>query len=101
MKIITMCGSLIFQSDIMRLAEKLALDGNCVLSPIYPTTGDKDAFTQAQCEILKAEHLQKIDISDAIFVVNKDGYIGDSVKNEIEYARAHNKEILFAEEMGN
>lgn len=38
MKIITLCGSLRFQECMMRTAEKMALLGNCVLTPIYPTS---------------------------------------------------------------
>ena len=30
-------------------------------------------------------HKQKIDMSDGIFVVNVDGYIGNSTKSEIKY----------------
>lgn len=36
MKIITMCGSLKFQKEMMKVAEKIALDGYCVLTPVYP-----------------------------------------------------------------
>lgn len=36
MKIITLCGSLKFQKEMMIVAEKLALEGNCVLTPVYP-----------------------------------------------------------------
>jgi hypothetical protein len=36
MKIITLCGSLKFQKEMMLIAEKMALDGYCVLTPIYP-----------------------------------------------------------------
>ena len=35
--------------------------------------------------------------SDAIYVVNKDGYIGESTKSEIEFAKEHNKEIMYLE----
>ena len=42
-------------------------------------------------------HWKKIDISDAIFVVNKEGYIGASTKNEIQYAKSKGKEILYLE----
>jgi len=31
-------------------------------------------------------HLRKIDLSDEIFVVNVDGYIGESTAREIKYA---------------
>ena len=40
-------------------------------------------------------HRKKIDISDAIYVVNIDGYIGNSTKNEIEYAKKNNKEVIY------
>lgn len=42
-------------------------------------------------------HYKKIALSDAIFVINKNGYIGASVKKEILYAKEHNKEILYLE----
>jgi hypothetical protein len=37
MKVITVCGSLRFEEIIKSYTEKLALEGNCVLSVIYPT----------------------------------------------------------------
>ena len=37
MKIITLCGSLKFQEEMMIIAEKMALEGHCILAPIYPT----------------------------------------------------------------
>lgn len=37
MKIITLCGSLKFQHEMMIIAEKMALEGNCILTPVYPT----------------------------------------------------------------
>ena len=47
--------------------------------------------------MLDGMHRQKIDMSDAIFVINVNGYIGESTKNEIEYAKSKNKEILYLE----
>ena len=35
MKIITICGSLKFQKEMMEMAQKLAFEGNCVLTPTY------------------------------------------------------------------
>ena len=34
-------------------------------------------------------------MSDEIYVINVDGYIGDSTKSEIEYAKEHNKTIRY------
>ncbi|MCL1785905.1 MAG: hypothetical protein FWG39_02015 [Alphaproteobacteria bacterium] len=97
MKIITMCGSLRFESEIRYWSERLELEGNCVLSIIYPTADDKDAYTPEQHELLDIMHKKRIDISDAVFIVNKNGYIGSSTKDEIEYAKSIGKEILFLE----
>lgn len=36
MKVITICGSLKFQNEMMSVSEKLSLEGNCVFMPVYP-----------------------------------------------------------------
>lgn len=98
-KVITLCGSLKFKDAFMEYAEKLELDGYCVLNVIYPTNEDKDAFTEEQMEILKDMHFQRIDMADAIFVINVGGYIGSSTKKEIEYAIQNGKEVLYLENL--
>lgn len=40
MKIITLCGSLEFQKEMMKVTEKIALDGYCVLTPVCPVSKD-------------------------------------------------------------
>ena len=42
-------------------------------------------------------HLAKIDLADEIFVINVDNYIGDSTRNEIEYAKSKGKRVRFLE----
>jgi hypothetical protein len=96
-KIITICGSLKFTDEIMRQTEKLELAGNCVLSIIYPTREDKDDYTEAQIQLFDKLHRQRIAMSDAIFVVNANGYIGNSTRNEIAYAKSLGKAILSLE----
>jgi hypothetical protein len=97
MKIITICGSLKFKSEMIAVAEKLELQENAVITPIYPTNSNKDAYTDEQVDILDKMHKEKIKISDAIYVVNAGGYIGTSTKSEIEYAKSLGKEILYLE----
>ena len=97
MKIITMCGSLKFQKEMMEMAEKLELEGNAVITPIYPTNENKDAYTEKEVEILDKMHKEKIKISDAIYVVNVGGYIGSSTQSEIAYATEHGKTIRYLE----
>lgn len=95
MKIITVCGSLRFKDEMMKIAERIELQGNCVITPIYPTNSDKDAYTNEEANMLDEMHKEKIRISDAILVVNIDNYIGSSTKSEIEFAKTLNKEIIY------
>ena len=95
MKIITVCGSLRFMKEMMEITEKMELQGNCMLSPIYPTKHDKDAYTENEAIMLDKMHKEKIKISDAILVVDVDNYIGNSTKSEIEFAKSLGKEIIY------
>lgn len=95
MKIITLCGSLRFQKEMMEIAEKMALDGNCVLTPVYPAL-ENFKRTDEQMQKLKEAHFKRIELSDAILVVNVDNHIGNSTNLEIEYAKKLGKEILYA-----
>lgn len=95
MKIITLCVSYKFKNEMVKVAEELTLRGNCVLTPIDLTRSGKDAYTAEEISTLKEMHKEKIRLSDAIFVVDVDGYIGDSTKSEIEYAMALGKDVLF------
>ena len=94
MKIITLCGSLKFQKEMMIIAEKMALEGNCILTPVYPIIENCER-TDEQLKKLKKEHFKRIELSDAILVINKNTYIGDSTKLEIEYAKKLGKEIMY------
>ena len=96
MKIITLCGSMKFKKEMMEVAERMALDGNCILTPVYSTQNNIER-TEIQLERLKKEHFRKIELSDAIFVVNKNNYIGQSTNLEIEYAKKLGKEIMYLE----
>ena len=96
MKVITVCGSLRFEEIIKKYTEKLELEGNCILSVIYPTK-NKGEYTDDEVHNLEMGHYKKIELSDAIFVINKNGYIGEAVTKEIEYAKKCNKEIMYLE----
>ena len=94
MKIITLCGSLKFQKEMMIVAEKMALEGYCILTPVYPVLENMKA-TEEQLIKLKEAHFKRIELSDAILVVNINNYIGDSTKLEIDYAKKFGKEIIY------
>ena len=46
MKVITICGILSFKEEMMIIAEKLALEGNCILTPVYPVKNFSKTDTQ-------------------------------------------------------
>lgn len=94
MKIITLCGSLKFQKEMMTVAEKMALEGYCILTPVYPVLEYMKA-TEEQLIKLKEAHFRRIKLSDAILVVNVNNYIGESTNLEIEYAKKLGKEIIY------
>ncbi len=94
MKTITLCGSLRFQKEMMKVAEEMSLKGNCILTPVYPVL-ENSKRTDEQMQKLKEAHFKRIELSDAILVVNVDNYIGDSTNLEIEYAKKLGKEILY------
>ena len=99
MKVITVCGSYKFKNEIKEITETMALKGNCMITPIDLTKQNKDAYTEEQILMLGKMHKEKIKLSDAILVVNVNGYIGDSTKSEIEFAKSLNKEILYYTEL--
>ena len=94
MKVITICGSLKNQNIMMEEAQKLTMEGNCVLTPTYPTIKDYK-ISQEEMNNLKESHLKRIELSDAIYVLNVDNYIGESTSIEIDYATILNKEIIY------
>ena len=94
MKIITLCGSLKFKKEMMTIAEKMALDGYCILTPVYPVSEDIKR-TKEQLIKLKEAHFKRLELSDAILVVNINNYIGESTNLEIDYTKKIGKEIIY------
>ena len=95
-KVITICGSMRYSKEMMKIAEELELkDGYAVIQCVYNIDGQR--YEGVDASILDKIHRKKIDISDAIYVVNIDGYIGNSTRNEIEYAKNNGKEVIYHE----
>jgi len=95
-KVITICGSMRYSKEMMKIAEELELKhGYAVIQCVYNIDGQR--HEGVDISILDKIHRKKIDISDAIYVVNIDGYIGNSTRNEIEYAKNNGKEVIYHE----
>ena len=99
-KVITLCGSTKFKEDFFREQKRLTLEGNIVISVgMFGHSGDDDVWKDGTKEMLDDMHKRKIDMSDEIFVINKNGYIGSSTKSEIEYAIKTNKKVHYMEKL--
>lgn len=97
-KVITLCGSTRFKEQFLEAQKKLTLNGNIVISVgLFGHSGDNEALNDETKAMLDRQHLAKIDLADEIFVINVDGYIGDSTRNEIEYAKSKGKRVRFLE----
>ena len=59
MKIVTLCGSLKFQKEMMIVAEKMALEGYCILTPVYLVLENIER-TKEQLIKLKEAHFKRI-----------------------------------------
>lgn len=99
-KVVTMCGSKRFKDKMQSIATYLELVNKyAVISCIF--SDDDSKLSEEDMVLLGKIHFRKIEVSDAIYVVNVDGYVGESVKKEIEYAKSLNKEILSLEPLDN
>ena len=57
---------------------------------------DEGSLTKTK-EMLDDMHKRKIDMADSIYVINVGGYIGESTKSEIKYAKKHGKAVNYLE----
>lgn len=104
-KVITLCGSTRFKKEFMDIQKMLTLKGNIVISVgLFGHSGDSEVWENMDegtltktKEMLDDMHKRKIDMADEIFVINVDGYIGESTKSEIEYAKKTGKEVTYLE----
>lgn len=96
--VITLCGSTRFKEQFLEAQKRLTLEGNIVISVgLFGHSGDEEVWTPGTKEMLDNMHKRKIDMADAIFIINVGGYIGSSTRSEIEYAKANGKEVLYLE----
>ena len=87
-KVITLCGSIKYKDIFLKVQENLTLKGNIVFMPNFFTNIKKEEIRLDTKKMLDEMHKQKIDMSDEIYVINLNGYIGESTKSEIEYANS-------------
>lgn len=94
-RVVTLCGSIRFKDYFMNVQKTLTLDGYIVISVGLFGDSEDDEWTEGTKKMLDDMHKRKIDMADEIFVINVDGYIGDSTRSEIEYAIKTGKGVTY------
>lgn len=99
---VTLCGSTRFRTKFDEWHHRLALAGHTVYSlsmfarEAHDQGKDDNPIIDEQQKVtLDLIHLDKILNSDAIVVIDVDGYTGFSTKREIQWARMHKKYVYW------
>lgn len=101
-RIVCLCGSTRFYQQFQEANFTETMAGRIVLSVgFYPHSthvhGEGVGITPEQKHALDDLHKRKIDLADEVYVLNVNGYIGDSTRSEIAYAEAQGKPIRWLE----
>lgn len=98
--IVTLCGSTRFKDKINEVNANLTMTGRLVISlgvfghsdfPAMDWTTEGTSLKVGLDQL----HKRKIDLADEIMVVNVGGYIGESTRSEIEYAKKLGKPVRY------
>ncbi|WP_196779648.1 AidA/PixA family protein [Malaciobacter mytili] len=92
-----MCGSTKFKEAFEKANKEETAKGNIVLTvAMFGHLEGLDMDSQMK-KTFDEVHFDKILLCDEVLVLNVNGYIGDSTKNEIEFAIKNNKIIRYLE----
>ncbi len=107
-KIVCLCGSTRFKDDFTKAQLDETLAGKIVVTIGCSLRDDNDIFghlNESDLRLVKARldilHLAKIDLADEVFILNVNGYIGESTEREICYAEMRGKQIKYLENNDN
>jgi len=99
-KIICFCGSLrVAMEEFKKKEYECTMNGYIALLPSCMFVDIEREYGKNSDYKTKADdiHKRKIDICDEVYVLNVNGYIGDSTRSEILYAQSINKPIHYLE----
>ena len=106
-RVVCLCGSTKFYAAFQEANYRETMAGHIVLSVgFYPHAkleggghGEGVGHDSVEKTALDELHKRKIDLADEVFVLNVQGYIGESTRSEINYALAHDKPVRYLEEV--
>lgn len=103
-KVVCFCGSTRFAEYFMIKRWELEKQGiitfgiNILPNNYFAEGNAHGAEQEGVKHILDELHKRKIDLSDEVYVLNVGGYIGESTRNEINYAESIGKPIIYLED---
>ncbi|MFH8533341.1 hypothetical protein ACH4GE_33545 [Streptomyces tendae] len=98
--VVVLCGSTRFWDALAEAnlyetaAGRIVLAPGCDMKVAHPLWEEPGRAVRLK-DMLDALHRQKIALADQVLVVNPGGYIGESTRNEIAYARSLGKPIRY------
>ena len=95
---VCLCGSTQFKEQFLKVARDLTLEGYIVTMPGIFVHSDNEEISQEEKDYLDEVNKTKIEDADLDYVINPDGYIRDSTRNEILWAQSLGKEVKYLEE---
>ncbi len=99
-KIVCLCGSTKFKQEFIEANYRETMAGKIVLSVGWFSHADAKIYTPTEEEkvALDALHFRKIDLADEVLILNVGGYIGQSTRNELNYALSLGKTVRYLEQ---
>lgn len=93
---VCLCGSTRFKDKFFEVAREFTLKGCIVTMPmVFVHSGDE--VNEVEKEYLDEVHKAKIADADLVYIINCDGYVGNSTRNEINWALKLGKKIEYLE----
>ena len=99
-KVVTLCGSTQFEAEFAEVNQRLTMEGFVVMSlGMFRLPDRPDHDSTADSSDLKGRlgdvHFQKIRMADEVYIVDPDGYVGESTRREIAYAESLGKSVRY------
>jgi len=94
-EVVVLCGSTRFREEFRNVERALTLAGKIPLPPAIYGKAEGIKYSNEMSKHLFELHLDKIRMSDSIYVIDVDGYIGESTQKEIAFAKDNGKGIRY------
>lgn len=94
-EVVALCGSTKFKNEFEKANRTLTLEGKLVISVGVFGHSDSLLLTKQQKKMLDEIHKRKIDLANSLMVIDVGEYIGESTREEIEYAEIQGKIVYY------